>query len=152
MLRKERHDGQKDWEAANKSKLSGLFQYLKVTDRRLLIPAKNTGAWMSVCGTTVSGIVLSAAEVRDIFCAGYKISPLNFQSHCNICGTAFGVMYTLSCSTGILVITRHNEIRDELLYISQRVFTLSSVCAKPLIHQGRTRSEQEIRQDSETEK
>ena len=43
----------------------------------------------------------------------------------------------------------HNKIRDKLLYISQRAFTSSSVCAKPLIHQGRTRSEQEIRQGSD---
>ena len=50
----------------------------------------------------------------------------------------------LSFSIGGLVIARHNKIRDELFYISRRDFTSAYVCAKPLIHQGRTRSEQEI--------
>ena len=40
------------------------------------------------------------------------------------------------------VIARHNIIRDKLLYLSRRAFTSSSVYAEPLIHQGRTISEQ----------
>ena len=46
----------------------------------------------------------------------------------------------------------HNEIRDELLYLSRRAFTSESLRAKPLIHQGRTISEQEIRQGSDNHK
>ena len=46
------------------------------------------------------------------------------------------------------MIPGHNKIRDELLYLSQGAFTSASVRSKPLIHQGNTRSEQEICQGS----
>ena len=60
--------------------------------------------------------------------------------------------HALSCSIGGLVIARHNEIRDELLYISRRAFTSAYVRAKPLTHQGRRISELEIRQGSDKHK
>ena len=44
---------------------------------------------------------------------------------------------------------RQNEIRDKILYLSRHAFTSSSIRAKPLIHQGRIRSEQEIRHGSD---
>ena len=91
-------------------------------------------------------------EFRDFLCARYNISPLNLQTHCNGCGTEFDVTHTLSCSTGGLFIARYNKIRDKILYLSQRAFTSASVCAEPLIHQGRTRSEQEICQGSNKDK
>ena len=61
-------------------------------------------------------------------------------------------MRTLSCSISGLFITRHNGIRDELLYISRRAFTSESVRAKTLIHQGYTISDQDIRQSSDNHK
>ena len=60
--------------------------------------------------------------------------------------------YALSCRIGGLAITRHNRIRDKILYLSRRAFTSAYICAKPLIHQGRTRSEKEIRQGSYKDK
>ena len=100
----------------------------------------------------VSGTVLSATEFQDFLCARYKISPLNLQSHCDGFCTAFEVTHALSCSIGGLVIACHKKICDELIYLSQRAFTSASVCAEPLIHQGRTRSEQEICQGSNKDK
>ena len=82
----------------------------------------------------------------------YNVSPLNFQKRCDGRGTAFRVTHTLSCIIGGLVIAHHNKIRDELLYLSRRDFTSASVRAEPLIHQGRTSSEQEIRQGSDKDK
>ena len=114
----ERCDRKKDWETENETKLEGLVCYLKGANRRQILRAKIIGAWLRVCGTTASGTVLSATEFWDFLCASYNVSPLNLQSHCKVCGTAFGVMHTLSCSTGSLVISRHNKIRDEILYIS----------------------------------
>ena len=61
----------------------------------------------------------------------------------------FGVTHTLSCIIGGLVIAHHNKIFDKLLYLSRRAFTSASLGAKLLIHQVRTRSEQEIRQGSD---
>ena len=111
-LGEERRGGKKDQEAAYKTKLKGLLRYLKVTNRRLILRAKSIGAWMSVSGTTVSGTVLSATEFWYFLCTCYNVSPLNLQSQCNRCGTTFGVTHTLSCGTGVLVIARHNEIRE----------------------------------------
>ena len=51
-----------------------------------------------------------------------------------------------------IVIAHHNEIRDKILYLSQCTFTSAYVRAEPLIHQGRTISEQEIRQGSDKDK
>ena len=129
-LGEERRDGQKDQDDANETKTKGLVRDLKVIDRRQILQAKNTGAWMSVRSTTVSGTVFSATEFRYFLCARYNVSPLNLQSHCGRCGTAFGVMHTLSCSIGGLFIACHNEIRDKILYLAWRSFTpVSSIRA-----------------------
>ena len=112
----------------------------------------NTGAWLGARGTTVSGTVLSATEFCDFLCACYNVTPLNLQSHSDGCGTTFEVRHTLSRSKGGLAIVRHNEVRVELLYLARRAFTSAPVHAEPLIRQGRTRSEREIRQGSDKDK
>ena len=58
-------------------------------------------------------------------------------------------MHALRCSIGGLVITCHKEICDELLYLYRSAFNSAYVRSKPLIYQGFTRSEQEIRQGSD---
>ena len=86
--------------------------------------------------------------ILGFLCACYNVSPVNLQIHCEGCVIAFGMTHALSCSIVGLVIACHNEIWDELLYLSRHAFTSSSLHAEPLIHQGRTRSDQEIRQGS----
>ena len=61
-LSKERRDGKEARDVAYESILKGLVSDLKGTYKRLLLRDKITGAWLSICGTTVSGIVLSATE------------------------------------------------------------------------------------------
>ena len=58
-------------------------------------------------------------------------------------------MHTLSRIIVRLVIARHNKISDKLLYLSRRSFNSESVLSEPLIHQGCTRSEQDIRQGND---
>ena len=60
--------------------------------------------------------------------------------------------HTLSYIIGGLVIACHNKICDKLIYLSWRAFTSASVRTKPLIHQGRTRSELEICHGSDNHK
>ena len=134
------------------SRLKCLVIAFKVTYKRLLLRAKSTGAWLSVCGTTVSGTVLSTTEFWYFLCARYNVSTINLQSHCDRCGTSFVVTRALSCSIGGLVIARHNEIHDKLFYLSRHVFTSAYIHAEPLIHQGRTRSEQEMCHGSDKDK
>ena len=88
----------------------------------------------------------------DSLCARYNVTPLHLHNHCNGCGTAFVVMHTLICNRGSLVITHHKKICEILLCLSHWAFTPESVRAKPLIHQGWTRSDKEIRQGSEKDK
>ena len=107
---------------------------------------------MSVRGTTVSGTVLSATKFRDFLCARYNVSTLNLQSHCEGCVTAFRVTHTLSCSIGGLIIACQKKICDKLLDPYRHDFNSESVYAEPLIHQGRTRSEQDICQGSDKNK
>ena len=68
-LGEERRDGNKYQDAVFETKLKGLFRDLKGTNKRLILRAKSTGAWLSVRGTTVSGTVLSATKFRDFMCA-----------------------------------------------------------------------------------
>ena len=66
-LSEERSDRKKAQGTTYESKLKGLVSYLQGTDKCLLLRTKITGAWMSVCGTTVSGTVLSATEFLDFY-------------------------------------------------------------------------------------
>ena len=151
-LSEDQHDGKKAWDIVYEYRLKGLVRDLKGTDKRLLLRAKGTGAWLIVCSTIVSGTVLSATEFRDFLCDRYSASPVNLQIHCDGCGTAFGVTHELICSIGGLVITCHNEICDKLLYLLRRTFTSASIHTKSLIHQSRTRSKIEICQGSDKHK
>ena len=126
--------------------------YSSNTDWRLILWDKKTGAWLSILGNTVSGTVFPATEFRDFLCTRYNSTPLNLQINYDRCGTTFGANHTLSCSKCSLVIARQNEAHDEILYIARQAFTPASVRVKPLIHQGRTRSESDIIQGSEKDK
>ena len=103
-LEEEIHERKNDLAVADKTKLKGLVRDLTGTDMRLILRAKITCVWMSVCGTKVSGTLLSAMEFWDFLCARYNVSPLNLRSQYDGCSTT----HSLSCSTGRLVIARHN--------------------------------------------
>ena len=45
-----------------------------------------------------------------------------------------------------------SKVKYEILYLSRRTFTSAYVRSEPLIHEGRTRYEQEIRQGSYQDK
>ena len=81
--------------------------------------AKNTGAWLIVRGTTVSGTVLPATEFCDFVCARDNVSPINLQIHCNRFGTTLELHHTFSYRKGDLVIAHHSEVRVELLYLAR---------------------------------
>ena len=68
-------DRQKYRGVENETKIKGLVQDLKVTDRRLILRSNLTGAWMSVYSTTVSGAVFPATEFCDFLYARYNVSP-----------------------------------------------------------------------------
>ena len=57
----------------------------------------------------------------------------------------FFVRHTLRCPNGGLTITRHNEIRDEIIHLARKSFYPHYVHGEPLIYQGYSRSEGGIR-------
>ena len=108
-LSEDRRDRKKYQDITHESRLKGLVRDLKGTAKRLLLCIKITDDWLSVRGTKVSGTVLSATEFWDLLCVRYNVSTVNLQSHCDRCGTAFGLTHMLSCSIGGLVILSHKK-------------------------------------------
>ena len=90
--------------------------------------------------------------ISGFLCARYNVSSVNLRSHCDGCGIAFGVTHTISCSIDGLFIACHNKIRGKLLYLSRHFFNSAYARSKLLIHQGHTRSEQEMCQGSDKDK
>ena len=60
LLREERCDGQNIWDDSNNAKRRGLVNDLGALDHCLILHSKNTGTWLSIRGTTVTGSVLAA--------------------------------------------------------------------------------------------
>jgi hypothetical protein len=60
------------------------------------------------------------------------------RTHCDGCLQKFSVRHALECKTGGLVISRHNEIRDELSDLASKALSPSSVRDKPKIHDSCT--------------
>ena len=56
----------------------------------------------------------------------------------------FSVHWALSCSNGGLVTAHHNDICDEIIYLSRQAFYPHYVRGEPLIHLGFIRSEDEV--------
>ena len=149
-LREEIYDGQKNRDCVNDAKLKILVRYPNTTNHRLIICAKITGVCMNVRGTMVTGTVLVATEFCDLLCTCYYStpSPPKLQSKCDSCVTSLNVRHTLRYRKVGLVIARQNKVCDKILYLNRRAFPSAAVRNKTLIHQGCSRSERDIRQDS----
>jgi glutaredoxin-related protein len=61
-----------------------------------------------------NGTELSAQEFRDALLVRYTRCPPDLPIQCGGCQQKFSVCHALECKRGGLVISRHNEIRDEL--------------------------------------
>ena len=56
----------------------------------------------------------------------------DLERKCEGCGKTNGKRHALSCMNGGLIITRHNEVRDELSHICRKAF--HRVWIEPKIH------------------
>ena len=103
-LSEEQRDGNKDREVAHKSRIKGLVRNIKGADKRLLIRAKRTGAWMNVRGTIVSGTLLSATEFRDFYVLVYHPNPTKSILIVGLenldTGKVFGALHGLGVTLG----------------------------------------------------
>ncbi len=98
---------------------------------------KDTGQWLSAVPSLVNGTELARQEFRDALLLRLALSPRDLESHCDGCGAKFSVSHGLACKHGGLVISRHNEIRDELSDLASKAFTPSAVRDEPKIHLSR---------------
>ena len=73
------------------------------------------------------------------------LPPLTLKN-LNKCSQSFSVRHGLSCSHRVLIIARHNEVYDKILYIDCLAFPYNYVHGEPLIHQCHRRPEEEVRQ------
>jgi hypothetical protein len=87
--------------------------------------------------STVNGTELSRQEFRDALLLRYGRTPGDLQSHCDGCGQKFSVRHGLECKKGGNVISRHNEIRDELSDLASKALIPSAVRDEPRIYPSR---------------
>ena len=66
-LSEERCEGKEARDVAHKSRIKGFVSNLQGTDKRLILCAQITGAWLIICGTTVLGTVLFVTEFWDFY-------------------------------------------------------------------------------------
>ena len=134
----------KIWDDANDAKFKGLVGDLEGPDCRLIIRtqkrflADRTGYYDN--RYSISGYRILWFFVLTLCCSPPNLKKNNSYVH------FFSVRHGLSCSDRGLVIARHNKVHDELLCLSRRASPSQCVRGKPLIHQGRSRSDEEIRQ------
>ena len=118
-----------------------LTSKLPCDDRRTILRGQETGQWLSVLPSTVNGTELSAVEFRDALNLRYARTPGGLQSSCDGCNQQFSVRHALECKKGGLVISRHNEIRDELIDIASKAYSPSAVRDEPKIQNSRNSEE-----------
>ncbi len=123
--------------AKSESSLNDLASKMSYDNRRTILRGKETGQWLSVLPSTVNGTELSAQEFRDALLLRYARCPPDLPIQCDGCQQKFSVRHALECKRGGLVISRHNEIRDELSDLASKAFFPSAVRDEPRIHTSR---------------
>jgi hypothetical protein len=119
--------------AKDDSELKSILSNLSCDLRRTILRGKATGQWISVMPSTVNGTVFSTQEYRDAFLLRYGRCPGDLQPHCGGCGQKFCVRHALECKKDGNVISRHNEIRDELADLAAKAIIPSAVRNEPFI-------------------
>ena len=145
-LREERCDRQKRRDDVNDAKLRRIVENIEAPDLRLILRSKKKGFYLDVRGNMVTGTVLAGTKF-SAFCAYDMMLPPLTVKKFDCYYRSFSVHHRIICSHRKLIIVHHNEVHDELLYLAQQDFPSNCVCCKPLIHQGRSRSEEEVRHE-----
>jgi hypothetical protein len=100
--------------AKRESSLNNLVSRTSCNNRRTILTGKETGQWLLVLPSTVNGIELSAQEFCNALLMGYAQGTPDLPIQCGSCQQKFSVCHVLDCKRNGLVISWHNEIRDEL--------------------------------------
>jgi hypothetical protein len=70
-----------------------------------------------------NGTELSAQEFRDALLLRYAHCPPDLPIQCGGCQQKFSFHHALECKRGGLVISRHNEIQDELSDLASKALS-----------------------------
>ena len=76
--------------------------------------------WLSCLPIRKYGFCLNKAEFRDCLRLRYRKELANLPSKCH-CGAKFEMNHALNCPQGGLIIIRHNEVRDFLASVINKV-------------------------------
>ena len=121
---------------SNDKALDEILQALPPDLQRTLSRGKKTGQFLSVQPSHTHGTILAPLEFRDALHIRLGTTPPDLPHQCDGCNADFSVPHALSCRRGGLVITRHNEIHDELADIAEKAFCASAIRNEPKIHLG----------------
>ena len=72
---------------------------------------KGASAWLTTLPLTEKGFNLHKQAFRDALCLRYGWDPVRLPSTC-VCGSAFTVEHSISCSHGAFLRIRHDRVRD----------------------------------------
>ena len=134
----------KNWDTANDAKTKGIVSSQGAFEKRLFLCTKQTGAWMSVWGTTVTGISSATTKVCNFNMLIKTLDPPKIQNKCNCCMQTLWLCHMLIFPNGGLDIARHNKICDNIIHLTKQDFDPNCVRRKTITHLVRRKSEMEV--------
>ena len=93
-----------------------------------------TSGWLTVLPLTCHHFDLSPQQFRDALSLRYHRPLSSMPSHCDGCGSTFGLSHALYCRKGGLVTQRHNEVRDALGDLAALAY--KDVIREPIVREG----------------
>ena len=105
-------------------------------DKRRLMRAGETGAWLTVMPSQRYNSLLSKEEFQDNVRLRYGLRPLDLSDHCDGCGARFSAEHRLSCKKGSLVHVCHNDAHDQAAALAPHALSPSCVKCKPNFFYG----------------
>ena len=147
-LREERNDGQKIMDGVNDAKLKDLVADLNTTDWRLILHTKNTDAWLNVWGTTLTGTLLAAIEFWYFYVHVMMLPPLKLIE--NTTAATHHLLYVTDLSAAKEASSSHDKTKcvPNSYNSLNKPYPSHCVRDKPLICQGCSISERDVRQGS----
>eukprot|EP00978_Attheya_sp_CCMP212_P029231 scaffold103337_cov31-Attheya_sp.AAC.1 len=93
-------------------------EHMSKKDTCIIGHGGKTGGWITVLPNVMNGSILSDLEFRDGFHLCYVMTLQNLPTHCDGCNAKCNIDHAFNCKKGGLVITRHNEVKDELGFLA----------------------------------
>jgi len=122
--------------ATEKANLDEMKRRATRRDKKRLERISGTGAFLTLRPSRRDGTELERDEFRDAILLRMGLVPKNLPRMCDGCGATFTVEHALTCKKGGLIVTRHNDCRDEYADLASKATTASRVTTEPMIYYG----------------